>query len=72
MVILPMLVTSETVFLFETVGLLEPLEFITIYAAIAIAATATKKPAISIGFLLFLDLCIRRRCDGITTVPHIV
>jgi hypothetical protein len=55
----PMLVLSKTLFLPEPLEPPEPLEFITKYAAIIIAAIATKKPIISIDFLLFLDLYLR-------------
>ena len=62
-----MLVLSKTLFL------LEPLVLVLImYTTIVIAATATKKPIISIGFLLFLDLCIRRLCVGIITISDII
>jgi hypothetical protein len=60
-----MLVLSKTLFLLEPVVL-------TIYTAIVIAATATNKPIISIGFLLFLDLCIRRLRDGIITTSNFI
>jgi len=60
-----MLVLSRTLFLLE-------LPVLIIYTTIVIAATATKKPVISIGFLLFLDLCIRRLRDGIITTLNFV
>jgi hypothetical protein len=68
MIMLPMLVVNKTLFLLEG----ELPEFITMYAATDIAATATRTPAISIDFLLRLDLCIRRRCGDIVPVSAIV
>jgi hypothetical protein len=53
MVMSPSLVSSIVIDLLE---LLELLVLAMLYATIIIAATATVKPAISIGFLLFLDL----------------
>jgi hypothetical protein len=56
----------------KTLVLLEPLLPIMLYATIIIAATATKKPTISIGFLLFRDLCIRRLRGDIITISGII
>jgi hypothetical protein len=53
MVMSPMLVSSIALVLLEPLGLLV---LAMLSAIIIIAATATIEPALSIGFLLFLDL----------------